>query len=59
MNFYAQEDIVDDVALDAAGSVVSGLFEDDKDWNLIDILLSRNADEGVSLRVDFTAIQTK
>lgn len=50
---------VDDVALDVAGSSVSGLVDDNEDWNVGEIQLSKNADARASLLVDFMAIQTR
>lgn len=52
-------DTFDDVALVAAGSGVSGLIEDDDDWNLGEISLSRNANVRASLDVEFRTIQTQ
>lgn len=49
---------VDDVVPVAASSGVPSLVEDEDDWNLRFILLSRNEDVCVSLFVDFMAIQT-
>lgn len=50
---------IDDAALFADDSGVSGLADDDHDCNLGNNPLSRNADVRASLRVDFMAIQTR
>lgn len=42
-----------------AASGVSGPIEDDDNWDLEDILMSRSGDVLASLRVDLTAIQTQ
>lgn len=52
-------DTVENDVPGVTGSSVSGLIEDDDDWNLGGILLSRNTDVLASLRVDFRAIQTQ
>lgn len=49
--------IVDDFALVTDDSGVLGVVEDDEDWNLGDVPLSRYADVRPSLRLDFTVIQ--
>lgn len=51
-------DTVVDAAPGVGSSAPSGLADDDDDWNLSDIPLSRNATVRTSLHVDFTAIQT-
>lgn len=43
----------------APGSSVSGLVDDEGDWNLGEVLLWRNTDVRASLRVSFTAVQTQ
>lgn len=52
-NMYA--DTRHDAARVVAGSSLSVLAQDDEDWNLSDVPLSRNVDVCASLCVDFTA----
>lgn len=49
-------DTIDDVVSVVAVSLESALLEEDDDWNLGEISLSRNDDVHASLRGDFTAI---
>lgn len=51
-------DTVDNIVRVVYGSSVSGPLEEDEDWNLGYISLSKNADVRASLPVDFTAIKT-
>lgn len=59
MVWVSNSDTVDDVALVTAGSGVSCLVEEDDDWNLVDIPLSRGAMVSASLYVDFMGIQMR
>lgn len=56
---YTYGNTVDHSATFVAGISASGFVEDDDDWSIDDIPLSRNADARESLRVDFMAIQTQ
>lgn len=51
-------DTVNDVVPIVTGSSVSGLFENDDDWNLGHVLLSRTADVRSIIHSNFTAIYT-
>lgn len=51
------DDNVDNVAQVTAGTEVSGVVEDEEDWNVGDISLSRNAEVSMSVHVEFQAIQ--
>lgn len=52
-------DTFDDVSSITPDISVSGLVEQDDDWNLDEIWLSKNADVPESLHVDFTVIQPR
>lgn len=52
-------DIVDDIVPVVVVICVSGLVEDEDDFNLSDLSLSRTADVCTSPRVDFTTTQIR
>lgn len=59
MAHNAYGDTMDDVAPVEDDRAVSGLVEDNGDWNLGEIPISRREKVCTSLRADFTIIQTQ